>query len=717
MHRHHLHDALYLIKLLLKDMQLSGILDDCLLLEENYRRMLDFISKGGKDEDSHAMRSLMLENALKQLIVSEREYRLQNSPDELFSSTAHKLSSEGEKLETIMEHFCEETPGTTAREEWLDKLFYAIWTSGPLSSGEGIILQETIDQSTETEQCTIVSALSMGLQEYCDKEKLCILLHYLDCQQEKVKIRAVMGIVLCSLHHPEDIQLLPAISQALTQEYLLRDDIQLIVEYLNLAFLLCLQTQQAREKIQNDILPNFMKMAKDGRIELGFNEAGEIDLATEDVSPKESKELRSNMKEFFDMQRDGIDMNANNMLATRNLPFFKELPHWFLPFDKNRTELHDGQDKGKKDIYAFIEQMNSMAGGECDTDRYSTAMIMLKHMGKEMKDTIKHMLHVMNEGGEPQKIISISTPTQDSTKTRCRNYMQQLYRVFTMHPNSKEWHNPFRFTTNWLQNPILSCALAHNREALHHLSDFLVKYKNYKEAEDYLNQLVKLEGCDAEIFRYAAYCKQQQGHFGAAIPLYCQADILDPNHSWTLEQMQLCYAQTDQQEKRLECLLQLEQLEPDNAKFIIETGLCLIQLKQWQEASQRFFRLELEERHVIPSQRAIAWCSLLQGKTEQALRYYGKIMATTAVRWQDYINAGHAAWVQGNTPKAIEYYKEYLRHYLTDDPKITDALTPFNKDNELLLSLGKKQHEIDIMHDIILNSQCIIHNSQLTPSE
>ena len=159
MHRHHLHDALYLIKLLLKDMQLSGILDDCLLLEENYRRMLDFISKGGKDEDSHTMRSLMLENALKQLIVSEREYRLQNSPDDLFSSTAHKLSSEGEKLETIMEHFCEETPGTTAREEWLDKLFYAIWTSGPLSSGEGIILQETIDQSTETEQCTIVSAL------------------------------------------------------------------------------------------------------------------------------------------------------------------------------------------------------------------------------------------------------------------------------------------------------------------------------------------------------------------------------------------------------------------------------------------------------------------------------------------------------------------------------------------------------------------------------
>lgn len=722
LHQHHLNDALYIIDLLLKDVHHQEALYDCQQLGDNYAHMLQFIASGGQDEDCETMRGQMIEAALRLTIIAEREYRLQNGNGH-YCEMWRKLCDLGENLESLTFELLHAPLCSTSREALLDLLFYAIWTSAPLSDRTARNLHESFLQMTETEQCTITSALTLALQEYTDRNKLLLLIQLLDAPSERpsdnlsdspsdspsdsVRVRALMGLTLCAQTHAEDTRLCTEATRLMAEKYGQRQDIQKIASYLNFSFLICLQTQSAHEKMQNDILPNFMKIAKNGRVELGFDEDGEIKLDLPSEDSREKRQIMGTMKDFVNMQQDGIDMNANNMRTLRNLPFFKELPHWFLPFDKNRTEIaaYLGAKDDEETASLFGEMIRFTGGSDCDTDRYSTTLMVMKHMGNEIKESLRSLSQIVKQKGEEalrQRAIAEGWgATGSDIKILCRKYMQQLYRVFTMWPQSKEWVNPFANSANWLDNCMIRPAIYNNRDTLHLLSDFLIKYENYREAEAYLNRLVQLEGSDASTLRSAAYCKQQQGKFGTALTLYNEADILEPEHSWTLSQMQLCYAHLDRQEQRLDCLLQLEKIEPENVKVISETGLCLMQLQRWHEASQRFFRLELEDRNIVASQRAIAWCSLQQRKLEQALRYYRKLMDSPSARWQDYLNAAHTTWLMGDTPGAISLYRGYIQRYLTDDPKITDALTPFNESANLLLSLGKTQHEIDLMHDIL----------------
>jgi len=711
LHRHHLHDALYLIDLLLKEVQLAEELDGFHQLEQSYNYLLNFISTGGKDEKSRELKLVMEAKAHIMLIKAERAYRLIHRQGEMYVQIARKLEEAQEDVLTLSAKMSGTRRNTAKRETLLDQLFYAIWTSKPWEENVMTQVFDLMEKFTQTELCLCISALTLALTEYIDTWKL-LLLHKLSLSKEgALQKRALCGLVLASLKHPEQMQATEVSQFGIIEKQFASKAFQNDLAYINQAFLICQQAHAAHEKMENEILPHLIKLAQNGRnnihINIDLDENGEpnVDLPVEDE--KERKQLQNVMHKIVDMHQDGIDLNTGQMRFIRTLNFFKELPHWFLPYDKNRTELSKLSKNGGEEAVDFLNLLHTMSNnGECDIDQYATAFTIMHQADKEEKHTLQHMIDTIHELGDGI-MSSFKVLTQDATgspegqKQAYLKYMKQLYRVFTMWPRCQEWKNPFTLSANWLENPILSLALNENREGLHYLADYLLKYKNYKEAETYLNQLVKLEGCDAETLRSAAFCKQQQGLYAAAVNLYIQADMLEPEHIWTLNQMQQCYAHLERHEQRLDCLLQLEQLEPENTKTISETGLCLMQLQRWQDASQRFYHLELEEKRIIPSQRAIAWCALQQGKTEQAMKYYQKVLDSTSARWQDYLNAGHAAWVMDDTVKAIELYRGYIQRYLTDDPKITDALTPFNEDNDLLLSLGKEQHEIDIMHDIL----------------
>lgn len=707
LHRSHLHDALYLIDLLLKEVQLADEIDGFHQLELSYDYLLKFIAGGGKDEECRELKQVMEVQANTYLIKAERAYRMAHQGGEHYVQIAHQLEEEHHDEQSLVRELLETKPQTAQREALLDQLFYAIWTGKAWNEEQMNQMEQGISRMTLTEQCVCLSALTLSLLEYVDNYRLSLLHSYSIHKQSELSTRAFVGVVLVSLVHPDKMKNTDVMISGMIEEQLSTEYFRGLLTHINQSFLICLQAQHAHEKMEKDILPNFMKFAQDGKVEMKMDEEGEIDMDMPIEDSKERQKVLGAMHEFVDMQQDGIDLNAFNMLFLRNMDFFKVLPHWFLPYDEKRTELAALSQNGGDKAVQILNNIHAMSGGgDCAIDQYCSALMIMRHSTKAMNDKLGNLMKQMPEGPDGAPSFMVQAQGADPAQTPeapaiSRQYMKQLYRIFTMWTSAKELNNPFTHSANWLENPILKKGLADYRKGLHYLADYLLKYKNYQEAETYLNQLVKLEGCDAETLRSAALCKQQQGLYAGAINLYVQADILEPDNEWTLNQMQLCYEHLDKHEQRLDCLMQLEKLDTENAKYIADTGLCLMQLGRWQDAAQRFYRLELEGRHIIPSQRAIAWCSLQQGKTEQAMKYYQKVMETTAARWQDFLNAGHAAWVLDDTPKAIELYRGYIKRYLTDDPKITDALTPFNDDNALLLSLGKKQHEIDIMHDIL----------------
>ena len=163
-----------------------------------------------------------------------------------------------------------------------------------------------------------------------------------------------------------------------------------------------------------------------------------------------------------------------------------------------------------------------------------------------------------------------------------------------------------------------------------------------------------------------------------------------------LELLAHCDKHISEREERLQCLLELEKRHPEDLRLIQETGLALIQEKKYDEALQRFFHLEVMEKHLHGSARAIAWCSMMTGNLKRAERYYQKLMDWEGgPSWEDLLNAGHCAWLNGDPVEASRLYNKYQSMH-------QDGLHAFDNDHDTLVYLGLSADDISLMRDTIL---------------
>ena len=224
----------------------------------------------------------------------------------------------------------------------------------------------------------------------------------------------------------------------------------------------------------------------------------------------------------------------------------------------------------------------------------------------------------------------------------------------------------------------------------------------YFFAKDYLlealmlyQDIIKETEGNAEIYQKIGYCFQKNKNYSKAIEAYLQADLLKPDNVWTNRHLAISYRQSGQYDKALEYYKKVEAAQSENLTVILQIGLCLAELKQYDEALAYFFKLEYLDNESIKSQRAIAWCSFVTRKFEQAMKYYSKILEKKP-QMQDYLNAGHVAWITGNINTAVQRYAIALT--LSDK---TVFINQFDKDKEILLKLGINKNDFPLMIDLI----------------
>ena len=102
------------------------------------------------------------------------------------------------------------------------------------------------------------------------------------------------------------------------------------------------------------------------------------------------------------------------------------------------------------------------------------------------------------------------------------------------------------------------------------------------------------------------------------------------------------------------------------------------------------------EQENVSASRALAWCSVLTGDVKQARRYYSKIISSSP-RTDDFISAGHAAWIDGDMNEAASLY---LR--AASDTGLEEFNRKFYADSEVLSKYGIDRNEIMLMMDIVV---------------
>jgi len=193
------------------------------------------------------------------------------------------------------------------------------------------------------------------------------------------------------------------------------------------------------------------------------------------------------------------------------------------------------------------------------------------------------------------------------------------------------------------------------------------------------------------------FCHQKTKDYPKAIEAYLQADVLKPDVLWTIRHLAQCFRLSKEPEAAHPYYLKALEMQPDNLALLLQTGECEVEMERYEDAFARFFKVEYLDGSSLRARRCIAWCSFITGKYDQAEKYYNQLLQADKPDVQDYLNAGHTAWVQGNTERAVSLYLKGCRAK-GDTESFIDLLF---KDREELERQHVSPDDLTLMADVL----------------
>lgn len=671
--QHRLKEALVLMDSLIQGSLNYQLQDKLQAIQTPYHFMLQYMEQGMKDPDRGTLFHDLLTKAYE--LADQTYLVLQENLSQKFYSAQRKLYKKYPKEFSLMgtlstlesfqdcvsvnrllgneEKMMEDLQ---AHEEALHHLFMKTWTNSSWSASEKEAAYKYLnsDALTPNDLSLFVSAITLSLLTCFDEKKMLWLIEAFYHKQLQVKIRAQVGFVLIAHKHYKRISLYQGIMARIN---LIMDEQSSFANDINDTFIQLLRsqdTERINKTMSEDIVPAVMKKVHDIQQRKSISEdSDEMDINPEwmfDFGPK----LNNKMRKIGELQMEGGDVNMATFSQMKRFKFFESMPNWFYPFDPlHSTVYHIFSNSPTGDNKLELKLMQT--GMLCDSDCYSLAF-MLKQIAQDQHNM---MLSQVLPSQAEELIEEADSDNFNSqarlSSTILKNYIQDLYRFFKLSPMRGEFEDPFLSKLDFYKNPILKASLQ-DPYLLQKAADFLFKAEKYTDAIDIYAYMFILGTNTPDIYQRAGFCEQKSGNYEKAVDYYEKADTITSGSTWTLRHLAACYRHLHEFDKALDCYTQLLTIEADNLSFLYGKACCLAEVQQFEKALQCFYQIDLAEENSIKAWRGIAWCSFMSDKNEQAQKYYEKIINSNPNE-EDWLNAGHVAWCQGNLSQALGHYR------------------------------------------------------------
>lgn len=575
-------------------------------------------------------------------------------------------------------------------------LFNKIWISDFLTPGEAESIRKILEDRNISYLvgCQIVSSLMLGLQNIFDKEKVLLLLDAANVDNEEIRARALICLLVVLYIYRKRTDLYPQIKNklsALAESY---PNFTKELRTITLRFILARETEKITRKLQDEILPEMMKLSPKISKKINLKDLTPEQLGDE-MNP-EWQEILSHssigkkMEEFGELQMEGADVMHSTFVHLKSFPFFREISHWLLPFTIEHTYLGDLA----KQENAIKQALNSMtlASFICNSDKYSLYFSMMqlpeearKMMMQQFDSQASEMIQQSNED-----LVNI----KGKLNIIIGQYIQDLYRFFKLHPEHLNFDDIFSYPLDFHNLPILQPYIS-DEESLTAIAEYYLRKNYFSDALVIYNRLAETNQESDILFQKIGYCKQMNDDLKGALDAYLRADLLNSESKWVIRRIAGCYRNLKQPEEALKYYHRYEKLSPDNLSVQISIGHCHLELKNYDEALKYYFKVDYLDNKSHKAWRPIAWCSFLTGKYDQARNYYKKILENQP-NMQDYLNAGHTEWTLQNIKGAIAFYKKAVQMESDDFLKFQEQ---FNQDIPDLLMAGIEEEEVPLMLD------------------
>ena len=543
--------------------------------------------------------------------------------------------------------------------------------------------------------CLFTGAVLLSLMECFDPRKFSWLLDAATHADTQVSQRALVIIAIVLHIHPNRLWLYPELEARLS---LLNEDGS-FGKQLNRVYIQLLRSQETEKidkKMREEIIPEMMKNVSIMRnMKYGFEENMDEDDRNPDWEKAfEESGLGDKIREMNELQLEGADVYMSTFAQLKSYPFFQNPHNWFYPFDMQHSGiiLEFGlKPTGDNSILSLILQ----SGFFCNSDKYSLCFTMA-HIPQAQRNMMLSQMtsQDLNELMDESKSSGLRQYAQ-RPDVISNQYIHDLYRFFKLSQRRHEFRDIFKEEIALHRIPALKDILR-KPELLVTIADFHFRKEHPAEALGIYQEVIDMNYADADIFQKTGYCLQKEKRYKEAISAYRKADVLKPDHIWTIRHLATCYRQLRDFASALEYYRKVEAMQPENRNVTFFIGSCLAEQERYEEALQCFFKLDLMENDCIKAWRAIGWCSFVSGKSEQAMRYYEKVLALKPIA-TDYLNAGHVALRLGNMEKAAELYGKAA----SESGNRETFLDMFDKDKETLIKLGIDENDIPLIRDLV----------------
>ena len=538
----------------------------------------------------------------------------------------------------------------------------------------------------------VITALTLNLLESFDEQKVLLLFEAAENEDEEIRQRALTGIILFLRIYDKRLYLYPAINSRL--QHLAENPLFIKqIRHLVLQFILCRDTEKITRKIKEEILPGMMKISPKLNNKIKLEDLMSNDLGLEDKNPEwqeliKGSGLEDKLQEFSELQMEGADVMHSSFTHLKNYSFFNEVSNWFLPFSVPAEFMND------QEMVKLAETL-SASKMMCNSDKYS-----FYYSIATMPESYRKMMigQFSAESFSIQEMLK-EDAINDSKRISpaARQYIQDLYRFYKLHPMKKDFEDIFEAIPEFYQVPSIA-QLVGDKENLFVIGEFYFTKNYFVEAADIYSKLLKDDPNNHILYQKKGYCLQMQGDLQGALEVYLKAELFDASNPWIIKKLAYSYRTLKQPEEALLYYKKAEQLNPDNLSVLLNIGHCHLELKNYDEALKYYFKVEYMEKNKQKAWRPIAWCSFLIHKYEQAMDYFYKIIDTNP-NATDYLNAGHTQLAMGNIKEAIRLYSLSLKH---PDNSLDKFIESFTNDVSDIIQAGVSEQDIPFILDRIM---------------
>ena len=548
-------------------------------------------------------------------------------------------------------------------EELETKLFNRVWSTFPLSTDDAGSLKLCIsgDILPVHTRCLLVAALFLGLMKFYDKNKMLILLEaYSLSDDPQVQLRALTCAMLTMQTHRKRTWS-SADLQTRIAAMLDTPDFKHDVWSIQAQLARSRNTENVKQRVRNDLIPNIMKMRPDIIDKLKDKDSQIVDLSDIEANPDwqdwlDQSGITRRIEEFNAMQVEGSDVFIATFANLKSFPFFKTLSNWFLPFYSAHSSVVENLGSGKMALAEVVQHAPYL----CNSDKYSFCLslgALPESQRSMMSAQLEEQNAAMNEAQQAE------LPDDRKRRVSIINaFVQDLYRFFKLFSRRREFiaamDDPGLDMTDCL--PLIK--VTRDAHVLELLGALYFKNAFYNDAIKCFSRLEGMDDTtDDHIYQKIGFAYQNAGKTREALNYYKRFELLHEDDVWNMRHIAACYRTLGEHEKALDYFRRAEALLPNNVSLTLTIGHVLLEQNRTSEALQQYFKADLMDGAKHRAWRPIAWCSFLLSDYDRAIDYYDRIARDDTPSAQDLLNRGHVLLCQGKTHDAIMTYRQSLR--------------------------------------------------------